>query len=122
MSLENKLNKLENLLDFISPKVSLSTFFDSVSEYIDEHLCETIQLGRKFIGGKANFYLSSNGREIIIEVVLYFFDTMKQEYRKQEFGGTFLFDRLLKGDQAEFRGRIDREGKWCVEVVEPTEV
>lgn len=117
MNFDKTMNSIERFIDFLTPTVSLETFFSAVSEGIDEKIKENQQNGKRFLGGKVRFYLSSNQREICFKTEVYYEET--GEYQKQEFSGEFLLDRIHECDRPKFNEMLDEAGFFTVEIEEP---
>lgn len=119
MSWLHNLNCIENVVDILLPKISLNTFFVSVSDNIDAQIRLQENEGREFVGGKSFFSLSMDEKDIVIKVEVYYI-SQEKECRKQEFSGRFLLGRLHSIDQQKFKDMLSKSGKICFEISEPT--
>lgn len=118
MGLFEKMKVFEDVIDALAPTVSLVTFFDAISEGIDEHIRSQRSVGKSFLGGKTYFSLSEDSKNILIEVKLYYI-AEDDSYKKQEFSGNFYFSRIHTSEQQDFIDMLSSDGRFCIEVSEP---
>lgn len=117
MGFLDKMNAFEKFIDVLAPTVSLNTFFDAISDGVDEKICIAMQCGFIFLGGKTHFVLSPDRKEIqIVSEVYYEFEG---KYQKQEFSGRFWFNRINMLGQQEFCSMLDENGVLTIEIDAP---
>lgn len=115
----NKFEYIERIIDTLSPKVSLDTFFETISDGIDDIIRETIaEKSYRFLGGKTYFSLSSDKRQIDIYTEIYYMK-LNKEALKQEFSGSFLYSRINSKDRVYFCDMIDEQGYICLDIKQP---
>lgn len=117
MNLFGKMDAFERFIDALAPSVSLNTFFDAISEGVDERISHSVQNGLVFLGGKTHFSLSADRKEIRITSEVYY--VKDGEYQKQEFSGKFWFNRINPAGQQEFYNMLDENGVLTVEIEAP---
>ncbi len=119
MGFLEKMNAFERFIDMLAPVVSLNTFFDAISDGVDERIRNSIRSGLVFLGGKTHFSLSANRKEIQIDSEVYY--EAEGNYEKQEFSGRFWFSRINTDGQQEFYNMLDENGVLTIEIEAPQE-
>lgn len=117
MSFFDKMNAFEQFIDALAPSVSLNTFFDAISDGVDDRVRSSTQNGLMFLGGKTHFSLSDDRKEIRIASEIYYEDN--GEYQKQEFSGKFWFSRINTAGQQEFCNMLNANGVLTIEIEAP---
>lgn len=118
MGIISKLNRVEEIIDKVTPKVSVDTFMDSVSDTIDEIIIKERQNNLRFIGGKAHFSLSGDQTRILMYVEL-FLVKPGGGFVKKETNGTYPISMLNQNAFDSFVSRLMEEGEYTIEVKEP---
>lgn len=118
MNLFEHMKVIEDIIDTLTPTVSLNTFFDAISDGIDEHISGQKNTGKTFIGGRTIFSLSEDREKILIEAELYYI-AKDHRYIKQEFPGMFWFSRIHESERQKFVNMLGSDGKLCVDVLDP---
>lgn len=118
MGIISKLNRVEEIIDKVTPKVSVDTFMASVSDTIDGIIIKERQNNLQFIGGKAHFSLNGDQDRIMMYVELYM---MRQGggFVKKETNGSYPLNMLNQNAHDTFVSRLMAEGEYTIEVKEP---
>ena len=111
------LSNFHTVVDRFTPKVSLDTFFESISDGIDEFIKDAKKDRYHFLGGKTFFSLDDKRLHIIIKVQL-FFQVPGAGFKRLESEGEYLFDLLKSEAKEEFYDCISDNGVYVVEVEE----
>lgn len=114
----SKLSQVEEFIDKITPKVSLDTFMESVSDTIDKFIIREKENGLHFLGGKTHFSLSESSDKVEMKVEL-FFSRAHGEFVKKETKGCYPVSMLNQNAREEFIEILQSEGEYVVEVEEP---
>ena len=114
----SKLDRVEKIIDKVTPKVSVDTFMASVSDTIDGIIIKERQNNLQFIGGKAHFSLSGDQTQIVMYVELYM---MRKGggFVKKETNGTYPTNMLNQDAHDSFVSELMTEGEYIIEVKEP---
>lgn len=114
----SKLSQVEEVIDKVTPKVSLDTFMESVGDTIDRLIIREKQVGLRFLGGKTHFSLSEDSEKIEMKVEL-FFSKPHGEFVKKETKGCYPISMLNQNACEDFMEKLKSEGEYVVEVDEP---
>lgn len=109
------LSRINSFIDRYTPKVSLDTFFESVSDGIDDYIGQAREERYYFIGGKTFFSLDENEHNIIIRIQLYF-QVPGEGFKKIENEGEYFFDLLNDESKSRFYELVSDYGEYIVEV------
>ena len=118
MGIISKLNRIEGVIDKVTPKVSIDTFMDSVSDTIDGIIIKEKQNGSLFLGGKAHFSLEEDMNRILMQVEL-FYAKPGGGFVKKETTGTYPVNMLNQHAQNAFVSNLTEQGTYTIEVKEP---
>lgn len=119
LSLFGKMVQAEEFIDRLTPKVSLETFMESLSEQIDGEIRRAEQEENLyFLGGKMHFTLSPDGRELLMNAEI-FYQTAGGGYQKAEKFGKYMVSMLKQDAYEDFLEKIVEMGEVVMEINEP---
>lgn len=114
----NRLNQVEEIIDRVTPKVSVDTFMSSVSDTLDDFIINERKNNLDFIGGKTHFSLNEDASKILMRVEL-FFAKRNGGFTKKETNGTYPVSMLNQNAYETFVSKLMSEGECTIEVKEP---
>ena len=114
----NRLNQVEEIIDRVTPKVSVDTFMSSVSDTLDKIIINEKSNNLKFIGGKTYFSLNEDASKILMHVEM-FFSKSGGGFVKKETDGTYPVSMLNQSAHETFVSRLMSDGEYTIEVKEP---
>lgn len=117
-SIFHKLNYIEEVIDTVTPKISLDTFMESVGDTVDKIILDEKQNNLQFLGGKTRFSLNNGADAVVMDVELFF---AKQDggFVKKETNGQYPINMLNHDARETFVARLTAEGEYVMEVKEP---
>ena len=119
LGLFDKLTEAEALIDKVTPKVSLETFFNSVSDSVDKEIKRAEQEeGLHFLGGKMHFSLSNDDRNILMHSEM-FFQTDGGSFQRIEKKGSYSVTMLNQDAYDRLVGEISQNGEYVIEISAP---
>lgn len=114
----SKLSQAEKIIDRITPKVSLDTFMESVSDTIDQLILQEREKGLCFLGGKTYFSLSEDLYKVEIRAELFLIKPTGGVVKK-ETRGTYPVSMLNQRAYEELVAILQSEGGYIAEIKEP---
>lgn len=119
LGLFEKMERVETLIDKVTPKVSLETFLETVGDSIDQEIKSTQQEESVFfLGGKMHFFLSDDRRKIIMEAEM-FYQNAAGGYQKAQRTGEYMVSMLNQEAVDDFVAQIVQQGEVVIEIREP---
>ena len=119
LGLFDKLTEVEDLVDKVTPKVSLETFLGSVSDSVDKEIRRAEQEeGLFFLGGKMHISLSNDGRNILMRSEM-FLQTSGGSFQKMEKSGSYPATMLNQDAYDSLVEEISQQGECILEISAP---
>ena len=111
-------NTINQVVDYCTPRISLETFMEAVSDRVDEIILDKCKDGDNFLGGKTFFSLSGDNDYILIKVEI-FFQGQSGDFRKFEKRGRYPYSLLKNNAASELLEYIGNKGEFFVEIYDP---
>ena len=119
LGLFEKMARVEDTIDKLTPKVSLDTFMETVSDSVDKEILRIEQeQDMFFLGGKMHFSLVSDNKIISMNAEMYY-QTSVGRYQKIEKNGQYPVSMLNREACESLCGEIIEHGEAIVEINKP---